>query len=106
MKRLTIYFAVLISLFFSACGGSTETKKTVNEPKPPLPVVSSPTANQQSVTSVNTKKVDADDKLANQRPSNSKSQNSKRTDADDIKKKSDADDKNRLKSNDNDDDDN
>lgn len=106
MKQLTIYLAILLSLYLAACGGKTETKKTENEQKaPPTTVINSTPANQSNSTVVNTAKVDNNDKDADDMPVNRQVSNSsaannitskdKKTDTDDVGKKSDADDKNR-----------
>jgi hypothetical protein len=112
MKLITICFALMLSLFLTACGGGTEPKKAENEQKAtPATVANSNTANLQNRT---TTKVDADrdaDDLPADKPSsnsnvtNSKSLKPPKKDADDINKKGDADDKNRKSSTDKYDDD-
>ena len=112
MKLITINFAIILSLILTACGGSTETKKTDNvEKATPATVTNSNTANLQNQTAA---KVDADkdaDDLPANKPSgnsnvtNSKSLKTPKKDADDINKKGDDDDKNRKSSTDKDDDD-
>lgn len=112
MKQLTIYFAILLSLFLTACGG-TETKKTENEQKiSPKTLTNSNTSNLQNAT---TNKVDAEDNDADDLPKNKtltnsnvdspKSQKLPKKDADDFNKKGDTDDKNRKTKTDKDDDD-
>jgi len=113
MKQLTIYFAILLSLLLTACGGGTETKKPGNEQKiSSKTLTNSNTSNPQNAT---TNKVDADDYDADDSPKNKTSANSNvdspkseklpKKDVDDFNKKGDTDDKNRKTKTDKDDDD-
>jgi hypothetical protein len=111
MKLVTIYFAIILSLILTACGGGTETKKTENAQKTtPSAVTNSNAANLQYQTTKIDADQDTDDLRTNKTVSNSNGTNSKlqkppKKDADDINKKGDADNKNRKSSTDKDDDD-